>query len=55
MNHLFRVLMVLLAFLPMVGQGNDAATIATEGIPAEPAELVIANRSVFTFHATLLG
>lgn len=55
MNHLFRVLLVLLAFLPMVGQGNDAATIATEGIPAEPAELTIANRSVFTFHATLLG
>ncbi|WP_420832952.1 mechanosensitive ion channel family protein [Pseudomonas kermanshahensis] len=55
MNHLFRVLLVLLAFLPMVGQGNDAATIATEGIPAEPAELTIANRSVITFHATLLG
>jgi small-conductance mechanosensitive channel len=55
MNHLLRVLLVLLAFLPMAGQGNDAATIATEGIPAEPAELTIANRSVFTFHATLLG
>jgi small-conductance mechanosensitive channel len=55
MNHLLRVLLVLLAFLPMAGQGRDAATIATEGIPAEPAELTIANRSVFTFHATLLG
>jgi small-conductance mechanosensitive channel len=55
MNHLLRVLLVLLAFLPMAGQGNDAATIATEGIPAEPAELTIANRSIFTFHATLLG
>ncbi|MGE8464568.1 MAG: mechanosensitive ion channel family protein [Pseudomonas putida] len=55
MNHLFRVLLVLLALVPLAGQGNDAATIATEGIPAEPAELTIANRSIFTFHATLLG
>ncbi|HDS1819664.1 TPA: mechanosensitive ion channel [Pseudomonas putida] len=55
MNHLLRVLLVLLALVPLAGQGNDAATIATEGIPAEPAELTIANRSIFTFHATLLG
>lgn len=55
MNHLFRVLLVLLALLPTVGLGNGAATITTEGIPADPAELTIANRSIFTFHATLLG
>jgi len=55
MNHLFRALLVLLALLPTAGLGNDAATLTTEGIPAAPAELTIANRSIFTFHATLLG
>jgi len=55
MNHLFRLLLVWLLLLPAVGQGSDPATSVTDGIPADPAELVIANRSIFTFNATLLG
>ncbi|MDD1989266.1 mechanosensitive ion channel family protein [Pseudomonas putida] len=39
----------------MVGQGKDAIGSATDGIPGEPAELQIANRSIITLHATLLG
>ncbi|WP_176515589.1 mechanosensitive ion channel family protein [Pseudomonas faucium] len=55
MNHLFRLLLVWLLLLPAVGQGSDSAASATDGVPADPAELVIANRSIFTFNATLLG
>nr|WP_232099711.1 mechanosensitive ion channel domain-containing protein [Pseudomonas putida] len=46
---------MLCALLPVAGQGNDATGSATDGVPGEPAELRIANRSVFTFNATLLG
>ncbi|BBH45658.1 mechanosensitive ion channel family protein [Pseudomonas sp. KU43P] len=55
MTHLFRLLLVLLLLSPAVGQGADTASSATDGLPADPAELVIANRSIFTFNATLLG
>ncbi|MFT0519619.1 mechanosensitive ion channel family protein [Pseudomonas faucium] len=55
MNHLFRLLLVWLLLLPAVGQGSDSAASVTDGVPADPAELVIANRSIFTFNATLLG
>ncbi|MGF6395413.1 mechanosensitive ion channel family protein [Pseudomonas plecoglossicida] len=55
MNHLFRLLLVWLLLLPAVGQGSDTAASTADGIPADPAELVIANRSIFTFNATLLG
>lgn len=55
MNRFLTVLLVLCALLPMVGQGKDAIGSATDGIPGEPAELQIANRSIITLHATLLG
>lgn len=55
MNHLFRLLLVWLLLLPAVGQGSDTAGSNADGVPADPAELVIANRSIFTFNATLLG
>lgn len=55
MNRLLTVLLALCALLPLAGQGNDLAGSATDGVPGEPAELRIANRSIFTFHATLLG
>lgn len=55
MNRLLTVLLVLCALLPLAGQGKDLAGSATDGVPGEPAELRIANRSIFTFHATLLG
>ncbi|MFJ4153683.1 mechanosensitive ion channel family protein [Pseudomonas sp. NPDC089752] len=47
-----RLLLMLLALLPAIGLGNDAAIVDTDGTPAE---LTIANRSIFTFHATFLG
>jgi len=55
MNRFLTVLLMLCALLPVAGQGNDATGSATDGVPGEPAELRIANRSVFTFNATLLG
>ncbi|MFI8558546.1 mechanosensitive ion channel family protein [Pseudomonas putida] len=55
MNRLLTVLLVLCALLPLVGQGKEVVGSATEGVPGEPAELRIANRTIFTFHATLLG
>lgn len=55
MNRFLTVLLMLCTLLPLAGQGNDATGSATDGVPAEPAELRIANRSVFTFNATLLG
>lgn len=55
MNRILTVLLMLCALLPVAGQGNDATGSATDGVPGEPAELRIANRSVFTFNATLLG
>ena len=47
-----RLLLMLLALLPAIGLGNDAAIVDTD---STPAELTIANRSIFTFHATFLG
>ncbi|MCE7761322.1 mechanosensitive ion channel [Pseudomonas putida] len=55
MNRLLTALLVLCALLPLAGQGKDAVDSATDGVPGEPAELHIANRSIFTFHANLLG
>lgn len=55
MNRFLTVLLVLCALLPMMGQGKEAIGSATDGIPGEPAELQIANRSIITLHATLLG
>ncbi|HYQ49073.1 MAG TPA: mechanosensitive ion channel domain-containing protein [Pseudomonas sp.] len=55
MNHLFRLLLVWLLLVPALAQGSDASGSATEGSAGDPAELVIANRSIFTFNATLLG
>lgn len=55
MKRLFCLLLILLSVRPMVGHGDQATGSATDGIPAEPAQLTIANRSIFTFHATLLG
>ncbi len=55
MNRLVTALLMLCTLLPMAGQGKDAVGSATDGVPGEPAELRIANRSIFTFHATLLG
>jgi small-conductance mechanosensitive channel len=55
MNRLLTVLLVLCALLPTMGQGKEAIGSATDGIPGEPAELQIANRSIITLHATLLG
>lgn len=55
MNRLLTVLVALCALLPIVGQGKDAIGSATDGVPGEPAELRIANRSIITLHATLLG
>ncbi|MFK0310000.1 mechanosensitive ion channel family protein [Pseudomonas sp. NPDC090233] len=47
-----RLLLMLLALLPTIGLGNNAAIADTD---STPAELTIANRSIFTFHATFLG
>ncbi|MFJ4064464.1 mechanosensitive ion channel family protein [Pseudomonas sp. NPDC089996] len=55
MDRLFRVLLVLVTLLPLLGHADEGTGSATDGIPGEPAELRIANRSIFTFHATLLG
>lgn len=55
MKRLFCLLLILLSVRPMAGYGDQATGSATDGIPAEPAQLTIANRSIFTFHATLLG
>ncbi|PWB34159.1 mechanosensitive ion channel protein MscS [Pseudomonas sp. SDI] len=55
MRHLCCALLILFSVLPTLGLGSEAAVSVADGIPAEPAELRIANRSIFTFHATLLG
>ncbi len=55
MNRLIYVLIMLFTLLPVVGKANEAADSATDGVAGKPAELRIANRDIFTFHATLLG
>ncbi|MGS7251089.1 mechanosensitive ion channel [Pseudomonas sp. SK] len=55
MKRLFCLLLIVLIVRPMAGHGDQTTGSATDGIPAEPAQLTIANRGIFTFRATLLG
>ncbi|MDF9619513.1 mechanosensitive ion channel [Pseudomonas entomophila] len=55
MKRLFFLLLVCCTLLPAWALGNEPVGTNTDGTPGEPAELRIANRSIFTFHATLLG
>ena len=55
MKRLFFLLLVCCTLLPAWALGNEPVGSTTDGIPGEPAELRIANRSIFVFHATLLG
>lgn len=55
MKRLFFLLLVCCTLLPAWALGNEPVGSTTDGIPGDPAELRIANRSIFTFHATLLG
>ena len=55
MKRLYCLLLILFTLQPLAGHGIDVAGSATDGVPGEPAELTIANRSIFIFHATLLG
>lgn len=56
MSHLTRViLLMLLALGPIATRGDQSPQADTEGIRAEPAELVVANRTIITLNATLLG
>lgn len=55
MKRFYCLILLLLMVRPVVGQGIPIVGSATDGVPGEPAELTIANRSIFTFRATLLG
>ncbi|MEN5034839.1 mechanosensitive ion channel domain-containing protein [Pseudomonas sp. TWI929] len=55
MKRVYCLILLLLIVSPVFGQGIQIVGSATDGVPGEPAELTIANRSIITFRATLLG
>lgn len=55
MKRVYCLILLLLLVGPVFGEGIQIVGSATDGVPGEPAELTIANRSIITFRATLLG
>ena len=55
MKRVYCLILLLLLVSPVFGEGIQIVGSATDGVPGEPAELTIANRSIITFRATLLG